>query len=928
MSLLYTPKKMYGFFLLLSVSLFFLACGETQERTVNSHRETPFRVSRAFSSSLVPISSRIALEFSEKVDSATLSTENIFIKDGNGTLLEADISLDEQNQSKVIILPYKYFKALTPYELVVKKDGVSDLEGRTLQENFYYRFITGSAPALLNDFNISTTKPQDDALNVDISSAMTLEFNRFIAEQKSSDLQSLLQLKDATNQVVVGEVKLSNAMLSFLPAQPLKELSSYTLELKKPLLDIYSNLYDTATQQSSWVFQTADKVNSYTKEGFAELNTSTFTSTPLFVRTLKNSAQNSELVVATSNTLQLYRVEYATMPQKPKLSLVATLPIEYQLTAIESFQEKFLLVGSADKGLYTYTLEGDSLQEQSHISLNESINSVAVFQNRAYSVGVKDGLRLYDLDLGSGVATLTKSLRVPKSIMVDVVGDTDKIFVADYNGSVFIYDNTLTLLKTVALKASLKAIALDSLSSQLLLFEGIGRVEKMDLSGTLVSGFFVDLPHTMNRLNSAKNSDGTLNSLLLCDGAGYVGVVDRSFESGAFVATGNCISSSYLSGYTTPLEFLALLSSQGELTLKNMNSDTKGPVVLNDNLGEALLSSDATISFDIEDNYLDTQQIKKENFILKNSKTNQAVDYTLSLSLKSDTLVGCTIEPTTPFTNNSSYEFSVKSSLKDMLGNSLTGGDYVRKFQVKNPQLSLSGPATIDEGLAGTYKIALDRKAKSDLSVGLQLTYIDANSSDIIAPSSTYIIPAGSQSVSFDIATIDNSYENRDRNYSVSLVDISSGGGFSQIDTNTTAVVTSIVNNDTASVSTITTNLSATEGATITHDVTMSTTATFEKVYSYAMPDPNQSDTATYGSDYSAPTVSSNVTIDTANKTISVPANVSSFSFIVTTIDDASVESSETYSFTIENSAAQGTINDNDVAATTTTTTTDQLTLQ
>ncbi len=113
------------------------------------------------------------------------------------------------------------------------------------------------------------------------------------------------------------------------------------------------------------------------------------------------------------------------------------------------------------------------------------------------------------------------------------------------------------------------------------------------------------------------------------------------------------------------------------------------------------------------------------------------------------------------------------------------------------------------------------------------------------------------------------------------------------------------------------TNASVTEGQNLVYTVTLTraTAANNPQVYTFS-----SSGTATGSSDYNATYTFSNGVVNNGDGTITVPGGVSSFTITAATIDDATIESTETLILNIGSKSATGNILDNDAVPTLTTT--------
>lgn len=160
-------------------------------------------------------------------------------------------------------------------------------------------------------------------------------------------------------------------------------------------------------------------------------------------------------------------------------------------------------------------------------------------------------------------------------------------------------------------------------------------------------------------------------------------------------------------------------------------------------------------------------------------------------------------------------------------------------------------------------------------------------------------VPANVSSFTASITTIDDSLDESDETYT--------------IESGSLAVTGTIVDNDGVIPAKITaiSNDSKTEGSTLIHNVTLDKVSTTPITFPFTI----RNGTATQNSDFNAPTFSNGVTT-TDGLSITVPANVSSFTVSVTTIDDISDEPNETYTVESGTITATGTIVDNDEPST------------
>ena len=110
--------------------------------------------------------------------------------------------------------------------------------------------------------------------------------------------------------------------------------------------------------------------------------------------------------------------------------------------------------------------------------------------------------------------------------------------------------------------------------------------------------------------------------------------------------------------------------------------------------------------------------------------------------------------------------------------------------------LSLTGATSVAEGGTATYTLSLTSPAQTAVTVTLGYSGTATNGSDYTGVT-TVTIPAGSSSVSFNVATLDDSLTENTENLTVSLVS-ATGGSFESLalSGSNNAVTTSITDND------------------------------------------------------------------------------------------------------------------------------------
>ena len=202
--------------------------------------------------------------------------------------------------------------------------------------------------------------------------------------------------------------------------------------------------------------------------------------------------------------------------------------------------------------------------------------------------------------------------------------------------------------------------------------------------------------------------------------------------------------------------------------------------------------------------------------------------------------------------------------------------------------VSVAGDANATEGEDITFRVNLSAQASSDVVLNWSTTDGTAMAgADYTATSNgTVTIAAGETTNTFMVATVDDALVEGNETFTVTLA--ASGALPTGIALVTDRATGTITDGDTATVS-IAGNANATEGSPVAFTVNLSTAADEAVVLNWT----GAGGTATAGTDY------------TAAGTVTIPANMTTATFTVTTSNDGRVESDETFIVTI---AASGSL--------------------
>ncbi|MDZ7857471.1 immunoglobulin-like domain-containing protein [Sphaerotilus sp.] len=204
--------------------------------------------------------------------------------------------------------------------------------------------------------------------------------------------------------------------------------------------------------------------------------------------------------------------------------------------------------------------------------------------------------------------------------------------------------------------------------------------------------------------------------------------------------------------------------------------------------------------------------------------------------------------------------------------------------------VSISGPGSVIEGeVASGYTVSLSQPAVTDVVVKLTYSGTATDGSDYTAITSI-TIPAGQSSATFDIATIDDALAEGTESFTVSLGEIT-GGGFEQIAGDPAkAAITTTLSDDTGPKGPEDTCLVSITGpgTVVEGEIASGYTVTLSQASTSSVTvELRYSGTAESGIDF------------TKVATVTIPPGVTSYSFGISTTDDALAEGTEQFDVTL-----------------------------
>jgi T1SS-143 domain-containing protein len=211
--------------------------------------------------------------------------------------------------------------------------------------------------------------------------------------------------------------------------------------------------------------------------------------------------------------------------------------------------------------------------------------------------------------------------------------------------------------------------------------------------------------------------------------------------------------------------------------------------------------------------------------------------------------------------------------------------------------VSISGDTSVEEGEApAAYVVTVSEAPLVDMTVDITYSYLSAETGDIVAATTQVTILAGSTSVPFTVATVDDAYAEGAEDFAVTISNPSSGGFEAAAVNPAAASVTTTINDESSPTSEDTATISLSgdnsviEGNVATYTVSVDRIPLTDMVVSV-----QTGHVTTEDGDY-----------EPLMTTVTIPAGQQTVSFTVTTTDDNLAEATESYTVTMTNVTGGG----------------------
>jgi len=685
--------KQYLSLVILAFLLF--GCGDNQTINTQSNSQT-FSVQRGPSSSeIFSIAQKMRLEFSAPLDTSTVNSSTVYLEyvTLEGTFNVGSYPGVEDGTNSVYLTPYEYLYPSSQYQLVVTTD-VKDINGRSLDKNYVYSFITDAEVVDSSSFGIRSFKPNDGDTGVLTSVDIVVDFNATLSEEPAYSGANYFSVTyvdvNGTNQDIPGKVKVFNSLLRFVPDAPLP----YDTNITVGLISDVQNLYGTSSAVSGtkWSFTTNTAALNPKSDGFFSLNS--------FKTDKKASAlakYGSKFIVARTGGIDIYEINYTN--NIPNAQKISSFEIASPITSMV-MNVDYVLVSTLNNGIYILKYQADgTLTLLQNTLVGESIFSVRFGESntsRMYAVGPTFGLEIFSFD--ATVNSATPLYEINSTVVgtaLDVLeveqydnaagANVKKIYIADYTGGMVILDINGTYISRTDLNASIKRFTFnEDYNGKLGIFaiSSSGNAQSLGFDGAIFSNVKTELPGTTSSVYSHVDYIAFISNLYYSNFDKGIIKTSGDYIDNIIYTGGSVVASAYVDAEIDPISntkitggFLVALNDDGKIGFYNSESDIDGPTAFlsNNPTANAL---DANISIYIGDLYLDESQISGDSFNvydLNSSTPTTPIGVTFSKGIGEQSVI-VTLDPDQNVTSGDTYSINISSTFSDKFGQKFNNG--------------------------------------------------------------------------------------------------------------------------------------------------------------------------------------------------------------------------------------------------------------
>lgn len=484
---------MLKYILFFTLSLFFVSCSNDNSSLSDANT---LSITRAPAASGVDITHELAIGFSSSLDFTSISsvalpvgtlveypidtTTPIYLSDSSGTLVNANLILDDMNTSRVLIRPNLYLTPSTTYSITVTTD-ITDIDGNTLSEDASISFTTSSVTANPNTQLSFVDMNPPDTTTTDVTPTISIGFDREIAP---SSLPMFSVVDDGSN-VVTGTFTYFNSKITFTPDTPLLDGVPYIVTMTNTPTDMYGNAYNEGSGMS-WFFNVG---NTLTAGAYTIITTYPTASDAYMLEAFKDVGGTVDIVaVAVTGGIDIYQYLAPNFIKKANISISSPITDMLHVDTIQNTSS--LVVATKSEGIFIIDVSSDflTINKYNYLSTTGGVTGVGYssdingFLDRVYAVGPDVGLKIFDALNGISNLVEMTSVAIPDGKPLKVFGYNDGLgsrytYVSDYEQGLRVYDENGTTPSLIAGIGDMKFLNfVDNLGDVVTIMNSVGNM--------------------------------------------------------------------------------------------------------------------------------------------------------------------------------------------------------------------------------------------------------------------------------------------------------------------------------------------------------------------------------------------------------------------------------------------------------------------
>ena len=218
---------------------------------VDNTPPTVTSVSPANGAAGVSIGTTVIANFSEAINSSTVTASTVQLRNPANTLINASLNV---SGSQVTLTPTAALTASTVYTATISggATGVKDLAGNALVSNYVWSFTTGAVDNIAP--TVSVVSPANGSTGISTGTNVVATFSEGI--NASTVTTSTFQLRNSANTLITATVSTSGNQITLVPSAPLANSVVYTATITGGASGVKDLAGNALASNYSWSFTT------------------------------------------------------------------------------------------------------------------------------------------------------------------------------------------------------------------------------------------------------------------------------------------------------------------------------------------------------------------------------------------------------------------------------------------------------------------------------------------------------------------------------------------------------------------------------------------------------------------------------------------------------------------------------------------------